>query len=148
MIMQAHLPRHGGVTLTTKGLRHLFWPGKQKDVVEFVAGCACVSGKEGRPPKNKALASVRAEAPMDLFAADVFCYDDKEYLTMMDIYSGMPFIRILPNGHTQQEVLEKYTSVISEIGEPKWVLSDRGPEFDTIPQRDRTLTAADHGQTD
>jgi hypothetical protein len=82
--------------------------------------------------------------PLGLVAIDVFNYDDVDYLTIMDMASGFPWIYALPEGHTQTEVLDKFEQFESAVGTPGRLLSDRGVEFDLITAIPRSKTAAFH----
>jgi hypothetical protein len=144
----AHAPRHGGVQMTMAAVGRLHWRGKREDVERMVAGCVCSTSKEGKPPKNKALTPVTADAPMDKMAMDVFKYGGRDYLTTMDIYSGAPFVRDLPSGHAQPEIKRELGKLTSEIGKPKTVLSDRGGEFNNVIDVPHAKTSANHPESD
>ena len=83
---------------------------------------------------------------MDLVAIDVFGYGEKEYLTLMDIYSTYLWVRNLQNGHSQAEVKQEYEAWEDEFGQPKELLHDRGAEFNTIDHPSQRMTAAENPQ--
>ena len=141
-----HRGRHGGMAAMLEGLRGYHWLGKQRYVQEMLEGCACALAKAGQLPRNKDLKSLRTgvTAPMQLLAIDVFSYNSIDYLTAMDMYSGFPFIKALPNGHSQPEVLEAFEQLVSEIGGPGRLLMDRGAEFGGISGFEVSRTAAYH----
>jgi len=140
-----HRERHMGVAGMMDLLLPYHWIGKQESVGEFVAGCACAVAKEGRRPKvDYKRKLIRVEMPLGLVAIDVFNYDDVDYLTIMDMASGFPWIYALPEGHTQTEVLDKFEQFESAVGTPGRLLSDRGVEFDLITAIPRSKTAAFH----
>ena len=141
-----HRHRHPGVTGMLDRLEGYHWPGKHQFVQEMLDGCACALTKAGALPKNKLLKSMTGSVtePMQLLALDIFSYDDCDYLTGMDIYSGYPFIKALPEGHAQGKVLDKFEELESEIGEAGRLLTDRGAEFGMITGYARSQTAAYH----
>ena len=81
---------------------------------------------------------------MQVLAIDVFSYDGCDYLTAMDMYSALPFIKALPDGHSRAEVLEAFRQLVSEIGGPGRLLMDRGVEFNSITDFEKSKTAAYH----
>mmetsp|Transcript_9295 Transcript_9295/g.15588 ORF Transcript_9295/g.15588 Transcript_9295/m.15588 type:complete len:97 (-) Transcript_9295:823-1113(-) len=62
----------------------------------FLSTCPCAGAKDFRTAlrrtKGKGITALR---PMDLVALDVYFYDQKYYLVMVDIFSKFPFVYTL-----------------------------------------------------
>ena len=125
-------------------LKGYHWPHKKDYVQDMVDGCECSTTKASKLPRNKSLRPVVADVPLELVAMDVYTYERVDYATMMDIYSGMPFVFDLPEGHSGENLAVHVDSFCSEHGRPQRLLTDRGiPEMD-IP---RSKTSAYHPES-
>ena len=68
---------------------------------------------------------------IDLCAIDIFEYDSKLYLTLMDIFSEFPFCIEIASKE-QKEVTEAFLRFCALYVTPKAIFSDDGPEFSQI----------------
>ena len=100
----------------------------QADLQDFVDGCSCSRMKEDIRPRNKDFSHIVAQYPMQLVAIDLFEYDAYQYFTALDVYSGFP-LEVLILSSTMSEVETAYKTLLAQFGEPEFVLSDRGSEF-------------------
>ena len=61
---------------------------------------------------------------------DLFYLDGDEYLLLADYYSQYPFVRKIPNGHSNSKTVVALTKqIFSEHGIPEIVRSDNGAHF-------------------
>ena len=93
MVFEIHGQTHKGVGKVCAELIHHYWPGKQEFVQALVDSCSCSAQKERRRLQNRALASITADGPMELVCADVFGFGGLEYLTILDVFSLMPWVQ-------------------------------------------------------
>ena len=110
-----------------------------KNIAEFLSHCICAIKKKDHFKKRPYSKNVlQASAVLDLCAIDIFEYDSKLYLTLMDIFSEFPFCIEIASKE-QKEVTEAFLRFCALYATPKAIFSDNGPEFSQIPvQRDTT----------
>ena len=70
---------------------------------------------------------------MQILAMDLYEYDKKNYLTVMDIFSRLPFVYAVPD-KTAESVFNLYDTSTSLFGTPDNVICDDGGEFGKIPE--------------
>ena len=120
-----------------------YWPKMQADLQDFVDGCSCSRMKEDIRPRNKDFGHIVAQYPIQLVAIDLFEYDAYQYFTALDVYSGFPLEVLILSSKTMSEVETAYKTLLAQFGEPEFVLSDRGSEFNFLPGH-RLRTSAEH----
>jgi hypothetical protein len=135
IIREAHdMNLHHGFTKTLEALRGKVWPGKTKDVNDFILSCSCCKEKDNR--KTTTLTRIPgympdARYPLEIVAIDLFEFGNAYYLTIMDTYSR--FESCLPLDSKSREAVEgAFSNWIKEFGKPISIISDRGSEFDGI----------------
>ena len=140
--------KHEGVVNLLSKLKRYHWPRKQRYLQDFVDSCICSAHKEGRRNKLKNYLPVEATAPLEKVAGDIYEYGNKSYITLMDIYSGLPWVLPLPGEANKVDVKRGMGDWTSEHGDPKWLLTDRGGEFGDVPNVVPLKTSSNHPQTD
>ncbi len=124
-----HMP-HAGVNKTKQQARSLyFWPRMNKDVTEMVQGCeACQELMDSQAREPPLETKEPNYTPMSHVAVDLYSYGGRDYLVMVDRYSGYPFVQRLRKTHTGAvtEVMEEW---FHHFGVPAAVRSDGGPQF-------------------
>ena len=79
-----------------------------------------------------------------IVSLDLFEYDKQQYLTIMDVFSRMPFVYSIED-KTADAVNGAYESWISTFNKPTHILCDNGGEFEGI-QSDKLTTPSNHPQ--
>ena len=120
---------HAGVTKTTQAARQFYyWPGMSKDIDDMVADCvACQSLRPSKPQATVQQASP-ATFPMEALGADLFHCDGKNWLVVIDRYSGYPFVAEM-RSTSATAVLEKLDDWLWNFGLPNVIRTDGGPQF-------------------
>ena len=91
----AHFPAHQGMSKLVEILkeRHLYWPNMKKDIAEFLSTCICAIKKTDKTRKKGYKKNwLTAERVLQVLAIDIYDYEDKHYLTFLDIFSEFPFL--------------------------------------------------------
>jgi len=89
----------------------------------------CEKCQRGRPSQpEEPLAHYEAKGPWDRVAVDLFEHSGKDYLALVDIYSGYPFACQLRN-KTSAEVVKALEVWFMEFGYPRTIVSDHGRQF-------------------
>ena len=87
LIARAHGERHGGKSKMLAALEEWTWPCMEKDVLFFLDTCICSLMKENRKRRTKRV-NIPSFNPADkigLIAADLYSFEGKTYLTVMDV---------------------------------------------------------------
>ena len=71
-----------------------------------------------------------------IIATDLFMFQDKTYILIIDLFSHFPIVRQL-HGESTKVVLNALKDVFSDFGIPKFIISDNGlcyksQEFNTF----------------
>ncbi|KAK3107010.1 hypothetical protein FSP39_004902 [Pinctada imbricata] len=133
---------HAGIERTLRRARTtLFLPGLSNDVCNLVSSCPeCLTYKNSNPKEPLTPHSV-PDYPWQTVATDLFHWDDKEYLVIVDYYSRYFEVCHL-NSTTSKSVIKQMKSVFSRFGIPEKVVSDNGPQYSSS---DFTKLSSDYG---
>ena len=105
----------------------VYWTGINVDIAKFVDGCdTCKTLLPSRPAEPMIVHS--AEYPMQKIGCDLFSWSGKDYLVIVDRYSGFFWIRNLRRTATEN-VTTALQDVFTDFGYPKEIQSDNGPQF-------------------
>ena len=106
----------------------LFWPGMASDLKALVQQCdACLSVRDS-PPKEPLLSHNFAPRPWSKVGADLFYFDNRTFLVMVDYYSN--YIEICKlQSQTTICVIKEMQGVFARYGVPDQLMTDNGPQF-------------------
>ena len=119
---------HSGIVKTRAAARtSFFWPGINEAIKNMVDRCdQCQrlrpSQREERPQRTT------ASRPMESISADLYHNGGKDYLLVIDRYSGWPWAFHLRNTNSQS-VTNMLDEIFFECGFPSYVRTDGGPQF-------------------
>ena len=117
----------------TKG--SIYWPNITEDIKSIVNKC------------EKCLANCRHNQkepyiPIDIpifawktIAMDLFMFQDKTYILMIDLFLHFPVVRQL-SGENTRTVLKAMQNVFADFGIPEAIISDNGPCYRSQEFRD------------
>jgi transposase InsO family protein len=98
-------------------------------VRQFIARCpACVGVLASQKAEPLASMITTAEYPMHAVATDLFECAGKNYLVMVDRFSGMPFVARMTST-TAEAVWRQLMAWFLDHGLPGTIRSDNGPQF-------------------
>ena len=129
-----HLP-HSGLVKTKKAAQQLYyWPGINNSIKQLIGSCSECQAMKPSLPKEPMLKSARSDpllSPMSHVGVDLADIAGKDYLIMVDRYSGFPFAAQLKRTDTAT-VTAKMKSWFMDFGIPAVIRSDGGPQFRSI----------------
>lgn len=129
LLKQLHLS-HAGVQKTRKQAQQLyFWSGMANDIKEMLEKCEVCTMHLPSLPVVRSSAEAPAEA-MEEIATDLFEFAGKDYLAVVDRYSGFIWCSRLSRTDTTS-VIRVLDNIFLDYGYPKSVRSDGGPQFRT-----------------
>ena len=119
---------HAGWIRTRKlAQERYYWPTMMAEIKQFVQSCsACLERLPSQ--QRESLRLSHADYPMEMVSVDLFSAAGKDYLVMIDRYSGFPFVARL-RSTTTTAVLNILDSWFLDFGYPNVLRSDGGPQF-------------------
>ena len=128
ILVLLHIP-HAGIVKTRENARQLYyWPGMSSSIKNMVEACTQCAELRPTMPKAPIEEKTEATAPMTHVGVDLFDFQGKDWLVMVDRYSGFPFVKRLMKTSTSN-----VTGVLLEWfwdwGFPTSIRSDGGPQF-------------------
>ena len=120
---------HQGVESCLRRAReHVFWPGMNKEVKEWIQTCETCREFEQTHCKETLMSHEIPERPWEKIAADLFTYKGKEYLITVCYKSNFWELDRL-NDTKSSTVVKKLKAHLARYGIPKQLVSDNGPQF-------------------
>ena len=111
--------------------RIMFWPTMANDIKTTIDAChACRKADPRQQRSSPKLGSRDAENmyPMSDVGIDLMNVAGKEYIIMVDRFSGFPFVAKLTHTSTRA-IIDKLMTWFSVEGMPRRIRSDGGPQF-------------------
>ncbi|KAL1458772.1 hypothetical protein WDU94_008888 [Cyamophila willieti] len=112
----------------------IFWPRIWDEIKITCQNCqVCIKYK----PNNQKEPLLPHELPSyawEKIGVDLFEFNKKKYLLLVDYYSKFFELSILNNSNSHS-IITQFKSVFSRQGIPKQIVSDRGPPFDSMELR-------------
>ena len=107
--------------------QHLYWPGLDADITDYVQRCQeCI--KKAHPPKEPLQARDVPSQPWERIVMDHFYHSGRLYLIVCDYFSKFPFLF--------QTKLTSFANIKDQLeelfrlkGTPDEIMSDNGPPF-------------------
>ena len=111
----------------------VWWPGVSVETEEFVKKCStCV--KLTHPANEPMISSKLPKHPWERIVTDLFELHKQTYILFVDYYSRYPEV-IKLNSTTSTSVINAMKSVFSRHGIPRTVISDNGPQYDSVEMK-------------
>ena len=128
-VLQAiHLGHQGETKCILLARESVFWPGISNDIRQMVKDCDLCNHHQPAQPKLPIMQPDLPTRPWEKLGTDIFEFNGKKYLMIVDYYSRFPVIRLLSDmsSHT---VCNHFTSVLAEYGLPTTIISDFGSQY-------------------
>lgn len=120
---------HSGIQSCIRRARQvLFWVGMASDIQEMVEACSICQRHQRNNTKSTILLKDIPGLPFERVASDLFHFKGKEYLLLVDSYSGFFDIKQLPET-TSQHVIKQLKEWFSIHGIPQVLETDNGPQY-------------------
>ena len=155
---------HLGLGETLAKIRQeYYWPGLQKDVKLYVAGCSfCSQKKPSNKKKRDPMQIVETGFPMERIDMDILCElpetsgGNKHILVISDYYTKWTECFAMPNMEAKTVAKLLVEEVIVRFGTPYVIHTDQGVQFESnlfqevcrLLQIQKTRTTPYHPQSD
>ena len=120
---------HLGIQACQRRAREdFYWPGMYTEIEEYISKCPVCNTYQHKQQKEPMIQQTVPARPWQSIAADLFEFQDKEYLVTTDYYSNFFEVDKL-SSQTSREVIEKLKYQMARHGIPGKLRSDNGPHF-------------------
>ena len=106
----------------------MFWPGMSKEIEHVVQGCDRCQEYRVSNTKEPMLPGPTPDRPWDIVATDLFQWENRNYLLIVDYYSRYFETEKLED-LTSTSVINHTKSIFARHGIPTQLISDNGPQF-------------------
>ena len=107
----------------------VFWPNMNKDIAQMVNSCEKCQVNAGAQANDYSVNfSKSAHFPMHRIGTDLFEYNGKQFIIMVDYYSSYPWVQRLHN-ISSASCIDAMKSVLSEFGYLQRIHSDSGRQY-------------------
>ena len=122
---------HQGVESCLRRAReHVFWPGMNKELKEWIQTCGTCREFEQTHCKETLMSHDIPERAWEKIAADLFTYKNRDYLITVCYRSNFWELDRLYDTKSST-VIKKLKAHLARYGIPKQLVSDNGPQFDS-----------------
>ena len=128
MLHAIHYSHMGAETCLTKAKEVLFWPGMPAQIRDFISKCAVCNQFLSKQPKEPMIIHDVPDRPWSKLAIDLFAFNGKDYVIIVDYYSDFFEIKEL-SSTTCASVVKFCKEQFARYGIPDVLMSDNGPQF-------------------
>ncbi|XP_028416269.1 uncharacterized protein K02A2.6-like [Dendronephthya gigantea] len=120
---------HQGIEKTKQRVRQtVFWPRINNDIEDLVSKCSYCQELRNANPKEPMKPHVVPQYPWQVVGTDIFHWQDKDYLLVVDYYSRYWEVVKLTNMKAEY-VITELRKIFSRHGIPEEIMSDNGPQY-------------------
>ena len=123
-----HIPHQGLVKTKQQARRYYYWPGMTSAVTNLVEGCYTCRKYLSSQASEPFLEAEEPTGPMVHVGSDLFSAAGKDYLILVDRFSGYFFVQEIKNQSTST-VVKHLKKWFLEYGWPTSIRTDGGPCF-------------------
>ncbi|XP_008181766.1 uncharacterized protein K02A2.6-like [Acyrthosiphon pisum] len=124
---------HMGIERCKNSIKDLiFWPNINSDIKNIVENCEVCMKYRNNNSKEPLIPHDIPQIPWFKLGTDIFHFDNKIYLLVVDYYSKFVEIAHLTSGFTSISVIQHLKSIFARFGIPSVIVSDNGPPFNSL----------------
>lgn len=127
ILKRLHTGHQGIVKCRERARQSVWWPGLSAELQQVVKSC-CECCKEQSQHAEPLIASELPELPFQKVGTDLFEWQKRTYLLLVDYYSRYIEIALL-NRPSAEEVIAHMKSMFARHGIPELIMSDNGPQY-------------------
>ena len=121
---------HLGINKTLlRAQETVYWPFMTKHIGELVNDCYTCQKFQNSNQRETIINKEISNRPWQVLAADLFHFEGKEYLLIIDSFSKYPEIACLNNNTTSANVIQHFKAILARHGKPDVLFTDNGPQF-------------------
>lgn len=128
MLYNIHRGHFGIQKCLSRAREILYWRGMSTDITSYVETCSICQSMQRSKVKEPVINKEIPSLPFEVVGADLFHCIDKDYILVVDSYSGYFEFKELKMS-TAKEVIEILKICFSTHGIPAKLETDNGPQF-------------------
>lgn len=128
MLQRIHEGHLGAEKSKRRAREALYWPNMNSDIDRLTSECATCQEFRYKQTKEPLIPTEIPTTPWEKVGTDMFHYDGKDYLLVIDYYSNYPEIALL-SSTTSKAVITQMKSIFARHGIPNTLISDNGPPY-------------------
>lgn len=132
LIHQSHL---GIVKSKQRAREVLYWPGMSAEIEEVVKNCSKCAEFQNKLPRLPLKPTETPELPFELVASDIFEFDGKHFILLVDYFSKYIEVDELKDQRSRTAI-EILKTQFSRHGIPTVLRTDNGPQYASEEFRD------------
>ena len=123
-----HRCHPGHTRMVRMAQQYYYWPKFGKDIKDLVESCEVCQRLRGQQPELPEQAYEDTRNAMDVIAADWFACEGRDYLAVVDHFSGYFWIYQVKRKDAST-LIKKLSRIFFDFGPPRRLVSDGGPPF-------------------
>lgn len=128
MLKKVHIGHLGAAKTKLRAREIMFWPNMNAQIQDMISHCqACLTYRKDNNKQPLISHEIPSRAWVKI-GADIFHFDGKSYLLIVDYFSKFVEVEKLTN-LTSECVIERMKNIFSRQGIPEMCCTDNGPEF-------------------
>ena len=127
ILTRLHTGHQGIMKCRERARQSVWWPGLSAHLLQMIKNCQTCC-KEQSQPAEPLITSEVPELPFQKIGTDLFEWEKRIYLLLVDYYSRYIEIALL-NRPTAVEVIAHMKSIFARHGIPELVISYNGPQY-------------------
>ena len=128
MIEDLHAAHQEIESSLRRACESIFWPNMNSEVKDYISRCEICLAYTPHQQKEPLLSHEVPNRPWAKIAADLFQFENKDYLVTIDYYSNFFEVDHMYST-TSEAVIKKLKAHIARYGVPDEIVSDNGPQF-------------------
>ena len=106
----------------------LFWPSMTAEIKQYISQCETCSKFGDKQARESLMSHEVTERPWEKVGTDLFLFNEKDYLIVVDYFSNFWEIDVLTDT-TAETVIRCLKRYFARYGIPDAVISDNGPQY-------------------
>lgn len=131
MLVKLHEGHLGVQRCQSLARSSIYWPNINNDIYNKVSACETCIRHRNANPKESLISHEIVQIPWYKVGSDLFEFEGKHYLLVVDYYSKYIEIENLNKGYSCQFVVDRMKSIFARHGIPTIMISDNGPPFNS-----------------
>jgi hypothetical protein len=129
ILTQLHTAHLGQEKTKLLAREFVYWININKDIDRQIEQCQTCQYYQPSQTAEPLLPHDIPTKPWITVAADLFQFDDCNWLILADMYSKYPVVRKLPHHAPSSTIVRILKQIFGEFGIPEKMISDNGPHF-------------------
>lgn len=121
-----HLPHLGMEKTLARARERFYWPGMSQEISELVRSCSVCEQFKRNNQKEPLRQNETPEYPWQRVSMDLFEFAGRDYIAMVDAYSGLVCSEQLRN-KTSGHIVSVLHRIFSQVGYPTEIRADNSP---------------------